>query len=70
MDFKYSVWTLLLMCLLNFMLAETPWPESIEEDKVEAALSNGHSVDETLPPLHVAQVKFEPSKSCIVGCVR
>ena len=34
------------------------------------SFQNGHhNTDDQLPPLTVAQVKLEPTKSCIVGCV-
>jgi hypothetical protein len=57
---------------------ETPWPEDGkeaidegDEDDDEVVYENGdsHQVDEQLPTLTLAQVKFEPTKSCIVGCV-
>jgi len=52
------------------LFSETPCPERSEENKEEGSILNGHSSDETFPPLQVAHVKLEPSKSCIVGCVR
>lgn len=66
---------------LQHVKQETPWPEDkepLEEEEEEDPTEdfthqNGfhHSTaDEQLPPLTVAQVKLEPTKSCIVGFVR
>ena len=65
--------------LINHVVSpfpETPWPEDEkealdEEDEDAVVYQNGdsHHVDEQLPTLTLAHVKFEPTKSCIVGCV-
>lgn len=55
---------------------ETTWPEeedkddNLSDENCEYPEPKENPIDESLPPLTLAQVKFEPAKSCIVGCVR